>query len=588
MEIALVLLILVAAVVLFVTEKFPIDLVALLVLGALLLTGLVSPDEGISGFSNQATVTVAAMFILSAGLQKNGGLAAVSGLLLKYGRSHATAILLIGTLVGVISAFINNTAAVAVFLPLVITLSQKNRIPASKMLIPLSYASQFGGVCTLIGTSTNLLVSSIAVQNGLAPFSMFEFSRLGLVMVIVGTLYLLLFSRWLLPDRGRRELVETFELGEYIAELQVMEGGPLIGKTVLETRLGQEHDVTVLKLIQTDGQVVWVPLRQPLHAGDVLLVRGKINQIMDLKESARLELHAEMKFGDAAFQEEGQRLLQVLVPPASRLTGQNLKEIDFRNRYQGLVLAVQRRGRPIREKISDLLLNAGDILLLQTNRAGAQKLRRDDNFLVLNESDYDSRTRKKTPLVLGIIALVIALPALNIIPILVSAILGCLAMVLTRCLSMEEAYEAIDWKIIFLLAGILPLGIAMAKSGAAAFLAGQAVNLVGGWGPLAVLAVFYLLTALTTETMSNNASAVLLAPIAISTALALGVDPKPFLMAITFAASTSFATPIGYQTNAMVYNAGGYRYTDFIKVGLPLNLVFWIISIILIPRFWPF
>lgn len=588
MQIALVLLIMVAAVVLFVSERFSIDLVALMVLGALVLTGLVTPDEGISGFSNQATVTVAAMFILSAGLQKNGGLTMVAGLLFKYGRNQFSAILLIGSLVALVSAFINNTAAVAVFLPLVITLSQKNKIPASRMLIPLSYASQFGGVCTLIGTSTNLLVSSIAVQNGLAPFSMFEFSRLGLVMVLAGTVYLLFPGRWLLPDRGQRELVDTFGLGEYIAELQVMHNCSMIGKTILESRLGRDHDVTVIKLIHDKKRSWWAPLRQPLAEGDVLLVRGRLADIMALKNSSGLELHPEFKLGDATFKQEGQRLLQVLIPPASHLTGQTLKDIGFRNRYQGLVLAVQRRGRPIREKISELALNIADILLVQTNRDGAENLRRDDNFLVLDEVDYDNRAGGKTALVLGIIGLVIALPALNIMPILVSAILGCLAMVLTNCLNLEDAYEAIDWKIIFLLAGILPLGIAMTKSGAAALLAEKTIQMAAGAGPVAVLAAFYFLTAVITAVMSNNASAVLLAPIAISTAAALGVDAKPFLMAITFAASTSFATPIGYQTNAMIYNAGGYRYTDFIRVGLPLNLVFWIIAVILIPRFWPF
>jgi di/tricarboxylate transporter len=582
----LVLVILVGAVALFVSEKYPIDFVALLVLGVLLLFGLVTPQEGISGFSNPATVTVAAMFILSAGLQKTGATQVVGQLMVRFGKNYFTALVVIMGSITVISAFVNNTAAVAVFIPLVMVVANRRKIAASKLLIPLSYASQFGGVCTLIGTSTNLLVSSISDEAGYGAFSMFEFAKMGLILFVTGVLFFFIFGRWLLPERKAQELAVTYQLGEYITELRVGENSPLVGKSVLESRLGENHDVTVLRLLHVK-KATWAPLRQPVMAGDVLLVRGKIRELMGLRDTAKLELNAEFKLRDAALQTEDLRLVQALVAPGSDLIENNLKQVDFRNRYKALVLAIQRRGEPIREKLNSVSFRLGDALLIQAHEAEIRKLRSDPSFIVLDEVE-GATLRHKAPLVLGILAAVVGLAAFNVLPILVTALLGCLAMVLTRCLRLEEAYHAINWQVIFLLAGILPLGIAMQKSGAAGFVAERAVGAVGHMGPVAVLAVVYLMTSIMTDTMSNNAAAVLLAPIAISTAERIGVDPRPFLMAITFAASTGFSTPVGYQTNTMIYNPGGYKYTDFLRTGVPLSILFWILSVIFIPRLWSF
>ncbi len=586
LEAIVVLAILVGAVVLFVSEKYPIDFVALLVLGTLLALGLVTPEEGLSGFSNPATVTVAAMFMLSAGLQKTGATAAVGRLLVRFGKSYFSALVVIMGTITVISAFINNTAAVAVFIPLVIVVANRRKIAASRLLIPLSYASQFGGVCTLVGTSTNLLVSSISDQAGYGAFSMFEFSRMGLILFVGGVLFFLLFGRWLLPERQSQELAATYQLGEYITELRVRENSPLVGRSVLESRLGEEHDVTVLRILRV-GQNVWAPLRHQLQPGHVLLVRGRIRELMHLRDTAKLELNVEFKLRDETLQTEDLRLVQALVAPGSKLIGHTLKDLDFRNRYKSLVLAILRRGETIREKLNSVRLGLGDALLIQAHEAQIRELRSDSAFIVLDEVP-GTELRHKAPLVLAILAAVIGLAAFEVLPILVTAIVGCLAMVLTRCLRLEEAYQAINWQVIFLLAGILPLGIAMQKSGAAGFIAGNAVGMVGAMGPVAVLAVVYLMTSVMTDTMSNNAAAVLLAPIAISTAEQIGVDPRPLLMAITFAASTGFSTPVGYQTNTMIYNAGGYKYTDFLRTGVPLSILFWILSVTFIPRFWSF
>jgi di/tricarboxylate transporter len=587
LEMGLVIGIMVAAIYLFASEKFSVDFVALLVLASVLLLGLVTPEQGLSGFSNPATVTVGAMFILSAGLQKTGAVTAVGRGLIRMGKNYSILLLLVMATIGAISAFINNTAAVAVFLPLVLSVCARRKISASKLLIPLSYASQFGGVCTLIGTSTNLLVSSISSQYGFGAFHMFEFTRMGLILLGAGSVYFLLLGRWLLPARRREQLTETYELGEYITELRVQSESPLINKTVLESRFGQLHDATVLEILR-DEKKIWSPLSEPVQAGDVLLVRGRIKDLMELKDVTKLEIEPQFKLRDESLEAEDLMLVEALVAPRSRLIGRTLAELNFRRRFNAIVLAIHRREQTLREKLNQVRLRFGDAVLLQGPRDELERLRRDENFIILHEVEEPALRRTKVPLALGIIAGVIALAALGILPIILSALIGCLLMVMTRCLTLEEAYSAVDWKVIFLLGGILPLGIAMQNTGTAEFLARQSVALVGNLGPIAVLAVIYLLTATLTECMSNNASAVLLAPIAINTAQALGLDPRPFLMAVCFAASTSFATPVGYQTNTMVYNAGGYKFTDFLKVGVPLNLIFWGLATYFIPKFWSF
>jgi len=587
MEIVLVFVILVAAVALFATEKLPVDQVALLVLGALLLFGLVTPAEGISGLSNPATVTVAAMFVLSAGLQKTGAVSALGALLVHWGGNHFLLLLLLMGGIGLVSAFINNTAAVAVFLPLVLTAAAARKVSASKLLIPLSYASQFGGVCTLIGTSTNLLVSAIAERSGVGAFSMFEFAGLGLIMFLAGTIYLLVLGRRLLPDRRTTQLTQNYQLGEYITELRVTKESPFIGQTVLDTKLGENQDTTVLELIRGERKL-WSPLREPLQAGDILLARGKVKHLIALRNTTGLEIEPEFKLKDEALEAGDLDLVEALVAPQSRLTGHTLSESDFYWRYKAIVLAVQRRGQALREKLANVRLRFGDALLLLGPKAEIARMRADDNLIVLEERRDVPLHPGKAPLAIAIIAAVVVLAALNVMPILVTAILGCAAMTLAGCLRLEDAYRAVDWKVIVLLAGVLPLGIALEKSGAAQLIADTTIRLTKDAGPVIVLAALYLLTAVLTECMSNNAAAVLLAPIAITAAMKLGVSPKPFLMAVTFAASTSFATPVGYQTNTMVYNAGGYRFTDFMKVGIPLNLIFWGLSVYFIPKFWPF
>ena len=581
-----VLAILVGIVVLFTSEKYPLDIVAMLGLGVLLILGLVTPQEGFSGFSNHATLTVAAMFVLGAGLQKTGATSVVGRLMIRFSRNHFTALVVIMVTITVMSAFVNNTAAVAVFIPLVTILATRRNISASKLLIPLSYASQFGGVCTLIGTSTNLLVSAISEDAGYGAFSMFEFTRMGLILFVAGVAFFLLFGRWLLPNRQQGRLATTYQLGEYVTELRIRAKSPLVGKSVVESRLGEDHDITVIRVL-TDEENGWAPLRRVLQPDDVLLVHGSLPDLIRLRGTMGLRINADFELRDEALQNEDLRLVQSLVAPGSKLVGSTLKETDFRNRYKALVLAMQRRGETIHHKLSGIELVVGDSLLIQTHVREMQSLRRSSDFIVLNELP-GTALRRKAPLAVGILVAVVGLAAFDVVPILVSALLGCVALVMTRILKPEDVYRSINWQVIFLLAGILPLGVAMNTSGAAGFIAERTVGMVGQMGPVAILAAIYLLAAVMTETMSNAAAAVLLAPIAISIAEQIGVDPRPFLMAVTFAASTGFSTPVGYQTNTMIYNPGGYKYTDFLRAGVPLNLIFWGLSVIFIPRLWAF
>jgi len=582
-----VLVILGAAIWLFATEKFPVDLVAIMVLAALVLCRLVSPAEGVSGFANPATITVAAMFVLSAGLARTGAVAVVGRLLAVVGVNQWVLLLLTMAVVAALSAFVNNTACVAILLPVVLSVAAQKKIAPSKLLMPLSFASQFGGVCTLIGTSTNILVSSMAVQAGYTPFSMFELGQLGLILVAAGLLYFVVAGQFLLPTAGDTTLTETYQLGDYVTELRVMDKSPLIGQTVASAELGTHWDILALEVLRA-GQKLPAPFDEPLRAGDVLLVRGQMPQVLKFKSAEALEIAPEFKLADETLRARDLRLTELVLASGSRLVGQTLKEIGFRHRFEAIVLAICRHGETLRDKLNAVRLQPGDALLVISSREDAARLRGTQDFLVLDRFEEPSLRRRKAPIALGILAGVVALAALNIMPIVVAALLGCMALVLTRCLTLDEAYSAIDWRVIVLLAGVLPLGLALEKTGAARLLADWALHGTGWLGPIGALALVYLVTLVLTEIMSNTAAAAMMVPVGISAAVGLGVSPRPFLMAVAFAASVNFATPVGYQTNLMVYTPGGYKFRDYLRVGIPLDILFTILALYFIPRFWPF
>lgn len=585
-EIIVVLSIALIAVILFATEKLRIDAVALLVLTGLAISGLVSPGQALSGFSNGATITVAAMFVLAAGLQNSGALSGI-GNLLGRAKSPLQFLIILFVVLAAIAPFVNNTAVVAVFMPIVMAATASIGMSASKALIPLSYVSQMAGVCTLVGTSTNLLVNGMAKDLGHPGFSMFEFTSLGVICLAAGCFYLLTIGRWLLPESRSTELLEHYELGKYITELRVMPESSLIGTSVGEAKLGEEFGVYVLELLRGNRKV-WSPRSQTLEEGDVLLARGDWSQLDELRKDAGLEVNAEFKLKQRSFEEVEQVLAEVMIAPRSRVIGSTLGMLDPGWHHDTTSLGIHRRGQVLREELRNVRLQVGDILLLLLPESGMAALRKDSNVIVLSERQPQKSGGWRAPFALATMALVIGISALGWAPISIMSVAGAVAMTLAGCLDAEDVYDAIDWRIIILMAGLLPLGVAMSETGAAQFLVENTIGLVSSLGPLVVLAVLYLMALLLTEFMSNAAAAVLLTPIGMSTAGMMDVDATPFLIAVTFAASTSFATPVGYQTNTMVYGAGGYRFSDFVKVGLPLNLIFWVLGVIFIPVFWPF
>lgn len=589
-QMIIVLCVLALAVGLFVTEKLRVDLVALLVMALLLLSGVISPSQGLAGFSNSATLTVGAMFVLSAGLYRTGAVSFLGELAAGlFERGFWVGIVSVMLIVGVLSAFINNTPVIAIFLPILLGVARDTGISASRILMPVSFASMFGGVCTLIGTSTNILVSSIAQKNGLRAFTMFEFAPLGLVMFVVGSAYLLIVGIRLIPERrGKGDLIEDFSMSEYLTEIVVSDDSISAGKTIREAPIVHDLDLTILK-IQSGEETIQLPgPNYVLQAGDILLVRSDIEKIRALQEREGVQFKPKAKWGDETIAQDKFKLLEVVIEPNSRLEGSTLQRSNFREQYEAIVLAIRHRGRLLREKLSDTELSAGDLLLLEISADRIPTLKRSGDFIITSEMEAVEFRRRRALAALLVVASVVSLAAAGVFPIVVSAVAGGVAMILLRCVTIEEAYAAIEWKIIFLLAGVLSLGVALEESGTAALLSSSLLEYIGAFGPIALVSAFYLLTSLLTEAMSNNATAALLAPIAIATAQTIGVDPTPFLMAITFAASASFMTPVGYQTNTMIYGPGQYRFTDFTKVGAPLNVMFWILATILIPMIWSF
>jgi len=586
LEMFLVLGLVVSAVILFATEKLPVDLTAMILMAAMLLSGLISPREAIGGFSNPATVTVGAMFILSAGLFKTGAVNLVGAVLGRIGKMSFWLVLVVMMLlVGGLSAFINNTAAVAIFLPITLTIARDTGASAARLLMPLSFASMFGGVCTLVGTSTNILVSSIAENHGLPPFGMFEFSRLGMIFFAAGTLYLLLVGVRLIPKKAAEaNRPPVFGSGDYQIEIVLAPEARSVGKTLSKSPLLKNVDIRHLEIFRDGRRVDELPEELVLQAGDHLKVRCDLENFKKLKERRGIQLRQEI--GSPPGEEA--ELVEAVVAPGSTLDGRSLKEARFRSRYGLTALAIRHRGHVMREDLENMRLRAGDVLLFEVDEPNLERLREEKTFVLVSQVELPVFRKSRMALAVLIVAGVVAAAATGIVPIIAGAIVGCCLMILCRCLTLEEAYGAINWQVIFLLAGVLTLGTALEKSGAAKLLAGWLVDTVGKLGPVALVSAFYLVTSLLTEMMSNNATAALLAPIAISAAESLGVDSRPLLMAITFAASASFMTPVGYQTNTIIYGPGQFRYTDFLRVGTPLNILFWILATIFIPRFWHF
>ncbi|NCR16073.1 MAG: SLC13 family permease [Microcystis aeruginosa LL13-03] len=592
--IILTLTVLVVALVAFVAEWLPVDLTALCVAIVLILLGLVTPEEGIAGFSNSATVTVMAMFVLSAGITRTGVIQVIRDRLLVWGgKNPHQQVFVLGALVGPISAFINNTAVVAIFLPIVEDWCKKQKISPSKLLIPLSYATVLAGMITVVGTSTNILASGISAKLGYGEFSLFQFTALGVVTFLAGLIYLTIFAPKLLPDRKSSTgefLEDDYGSKVYLSEVIISPRSNLIGQTLSQSGLQRKFNFDVLELIRNKVHLSQPLADKVLNAGDILIVHSSREELLKIKDERGLEIFADVKFQkediESAITTGEEKLAEVLILSNSRLIGTTLKDLKFRQRYNATVLAIRRGSELLQGRLGKIPLKFGDLLLVQGPKQSFIGLQTTRELLVLEEKEIESLRQDKGIIALMITLLVIIIAAFDIQPILVTSLVGVVLMVITGCLKPGEVYGSIRWDIIFLLAGLIPLGTAMDNSGTTKWLADNLVAIGGNLSGFWILVFFYLITSVLTEILSNNAAVVLMIPVAVEVAKTLGLNPLAFMYAVTFAASNSYLTPIGYQTNTMVYAPGGYKFLDFTRLGAPLNLILTILTPSLIVLFY--
>ena len=598
LEIVLTLVIASGALALFAWNRLRVDVVGLIVMAALIVTGLVTPQQGVSGFSNEAMVTVAAMFVLSAGLVRTGAVDLLGRWVARLaGASEARLLLISLALVIPLSAFVNNTPVVVVMIPMILGITRKTGIAPSRLFMPISFASQIGGTLTLIGTSTNLLVAGLALELGLERIGLFDITPPALVLAAVGVAYLLTIGRWLTPRRNpSTDLIASYELREYLTGLIVEEDSPLAGRTLRESRFGEQHGLQVIG-IEREGERVSFPRGGAyVQSNDLLLVRGKVADIARIGETEHLRIAGtQPELSLAALSDakdeanpKRERLAEVIVPPRSPVIGSTVRSLNFRGRYGVPVLGIQRHGEPLHGALGSIALAAGDLLLVQANDGQLRRLHQGRDLALLGPIDLPARRRRKIKVAVPILTAVVLLAAFDVTTILVAAILGVVAMFLSGCITPEEAYQEVDWMVLVLLGAIIPLGIAMQNTGTADFIALGVLRLTEPLGLYGLLAAFYLLTSLLTEMISNNATAVVLTPVAIGTAVALDVSPMPLVVAVMIAASNSYMTPIGYQTNTFIYGPGGYRFVDFVRVGGPLNVLMLVTATFAIPFFFPF
>lgn len=578
-----------ASVLLFISERLRVDVVALMVLAALSVSGLLTVEETFAGFASPAVVTVWAVFIISGALFRCGIADLLARLMVgAAGHSLPRLIVVLMVTAGLMSAFINNIGAVAVLMPGTIRMARDANLPPSKLLMPLAFGSLMGGNLTLIGTPPNILASTILEGAGLPGFAFFDFLPLGALMLAGGIVYMLTVGRRLLPDRRGRVPVNGYQLQDYVSEVRVMPGSRLIGHSATESRLGERHDLSILAVIRAEHTLVPDDLLQ-FEIGDLLMVEGGPQQLLEVSARYNLQLVAGWTFEQFAAlqQKEEFRFAELTLSPDSHLIGMTLREIDFRDRFDLTVIAIRRAGRTLLARLGDLPLSFGDAVLVAGPPDAVEALRGQPDLLLLDSPPLPMvrlhRARRALLILVGVVVVLTA----GWLPTATAMMVGALLTVLLGVQSMREAQESIDWQAVFLIAGMLPLGTALEKSGTAALLAAGVVDLMGGAGAYPLLIGLFILTALLTEVISNAAATVLIVPIAMDVALRLGASPHAFVMAVVLAASTSFLTPIGHQANVLIYGPGNYRFGDYVRVGGGLNLVALGIVSLFLPFIWP-
>ena len=596
LEIAIVLGILLFMFVLFMTEAFPLDVTALITLAVFLILGYLEPAEAVKGFSNPAVVTIAILFALSYALQKSGILEFLVVKLNEISDSSKTfglAVFLFS--VAIASAFINNTAIVAVFIPVTIRLARRYHLSPSKLLIPLSYVAILGGTLTLVGTSTNLLVNSIYIETiSGPPLGIFEFAKFGIIILIIGIIYILFVGPLLIPSRTvTTSLTQSYHMGGYLTELKISSGSPLIGKTCQERSVNRNYDITVLDILR-GGELISRDIRNTvLKENDILFVRGSLESFLRMKEVEKVKMLTDEKLTQSELVHDDNILVECILTNQSELIGKSLMESNFRRRFGSFILAVRREGAILRRKIAHIILRAFDTLLVYGSKDKLKELSNSGHFIVVGEIDASLKKHRFWWMSTIIIFLIVVLASMGLIPILKGAIIGLVILMVFKVLTANEVYQSINWQVITLIAALIPIGFVIQSSGTALWIGSGLFSIVDyinnpSLSPFLMLSLVYLVTMAMTELSSNAATAVIMTPVAISAAAQLGLDPRPFIFAVCYAASASFITPIGYQTNLMVYGPGGYKFSDYVRVGLPLSITFWLIASFVIPILWPF
>lgn len=591
--IAITLVLLLLALILFGSEKIPVDIVGIILVIAMVVFGVLNVQEAVAGFGNDIIITIAGLFVLVGGLTKTGLVDVVGRRLYQIaGNNEFFLTALIMAVAAISASVLKNTTTTAMFLPVVLGLAEKAKIPPSKLLMPMAFGAILGGSCTLIGTSTNLAVSGAIKRYGLEPFSMFELTPVGIITVAVGMVYMLLIGRKLLPSRGGEDsLTDQYQIREYISELLVLPESRLVGKTLGEANLNLELDLNVIGIIR-DDETITPTAKERIQRRDLLIVEGTLTDILRVKEEVGLEIKADFKLNDNDLKTNETELFEVMVMRDSSLVGQTLKSINFRQTYNLTALAINRHGETFVKKLSDVYLRFGDVLLVQGNRQTIQPYVSDGELMLLEDVSASGMRTDKRKWAIAAFALFLSLSLSKIVigvevPLAIAVLLGVLLLLATNTIRYSELYSLIDFRLLVLIACMISFGTAMEKTGADVYLAGLIKDYFSDYGPTAVLAGFFVFTVFLTQPMSNQAAALVVIPVAIQTATILNLNPRTFAVAVTYAASFSFITPLE-PACVLVYTPGRYKFMDFVKVGAILTIVVFVVSIILVPIFWKF